>query len=126
MALATSYSDDDATFKVSPDGSKAKLAESSVGLAVDGAGNLFMADRVSVRRLSPSGTTTMVLNTGSYRGAALAVDQTGNLYIADNGNKQVLKVSNTGLITTVATASPGQPDFTYILGLAVDNSGNVF
>jgi sugar lactone lactonase YvrE len=97
------------------------------GLAVDRAGNLYIAETAAhrVRKVAPSGIITTVAGTGAQRcysqsdcfplgdggpatGAALyfptsvAVDSAGNLFIADSSNLRVRKVSPDGIITTVA------------------------
>jgi sugar lactone lactonase YvrE len=88
-----------------------------IGLAVDTAGNLYIADFVNnrIRKVS-GGTIATVAGTGlsGYSGdggpatsaqlhtpAGVAVDTGGNLYIADLGNNAVRKVSG-GNIATVA------------------------
>ena len=87
-------------------------------VALDGAGNLFFADRnhVVLRLDSRTGVVTLVAGTGEsgYSGdngpatsarlahpQGVAVDSVGNLYIADTLNACIRKVSN-GVITTVA------------------------
>ncbi|MDF3140941.1 hypothetical protein [Streptomyces sp. T21Q-yed] len=89
------------------------------GVAPDGSGNLYLADRSNqrVRKVSPDGTITTVAGNGTagFSGdggpatsAALnfphsvAVDATGTLYIADDYNHRVRKVSPDGIITTLA------------------------
>ncbi len=89
------------------------------GVALDAAGNLYIADTANhrIRQLSPSGIITTVAGNGSFSfsgdggpatGAALhfpgglAVDVAGNLYIADTNNERIRKVSINGVITTVA------------------------
>ena len=119
-------------------------------LAVDGAGNLYIADADRVRRVSPSGVITTVAGGGTvgsgggqaegvpatsvtltipaeYWGGGIAVDRSGNLFIAAIGG--VRKVSPSGIITTVDSS-------TYYLSayyspyksaqLTVDGSGNLF
>ena len=93
------------------------------GIAVDTAGNLFIADANNhrVRRVDPNGTITTVAGTGDegYRGDgglatearlnepyAVAVDFRGNVYIADADNRTVRKVDRDGIITTVAGTGP--------------------
>jgi sugar lactone lactonase YvrE len=90
-----------------------------MGIAVDAAGNLFVADRDAsvVRKIAANGTITTVAGSGTPGftgdgGAAtgaringpfgVAVDASGNLYIADTGNEVVRKVSPGGTISTVA------------------------
>ena len=79
-------------------------------MAVDGQGNLYIADQQNsrVRKVSPGGTITTFSGTGKYgfsgdgRPAAsaqlnfpyaVAVDAKGNVYIADTGNSRVRRVS---------------------------------
>jgi hypothetical protein len=88
-------------------------------LAVDSAGDLYIADRVNnrVREVSAvTGIITTVAGNGTagYSGdgdgalgaqlnapRGVALDSTGNLYIGDTGNNVIRKVS-AGIITTVA------------------------
>ena len=89
------------------------------GLAVDAAGNLYIADtgNARVRRVSAGGSIATVAGSGTPGfagdGAAatsaqlssptgVAVDAAGNLYIADLGNNRVRKVSSGGTISTAA------------------------
>ena len=89
------------------------------GLAVDGAGNLYIADSGNdrVRRVDPSGTITTIAGVGhgtfsEADGPAiaavlnipmgLAFDGAGNLYIADTGHHHIRRVDPGGIITTIA------------------------
>ena len=95
------------------------------GVAVDCAGNLYIADTFNgrIRRVSTDGTITTVAGSGTTgifsgdggpaTGAALAptdvaVDRAGNLYIADFGNSRIRQVTN-GVITTVVGHPNGAP-----------------
>ena len=97
---------------------EAQLAFPS-GVAVDGAGNLYIADRDNhrIRKVDPSGTISTIAGTGVLgfsgdsgpaidawlnRPYGVATDGAGNLYIADTGNQRIRKVDSTGIITTVA------------------------
>ena len=89
------------------------------GVAVDGAGNLYIADTENhrIRKVDLSGVITTVAGTGrrGFGGDGglavqaelgspwgVAVDGAGNLYIADVGNYRIRKVDHSGVITTVA------------------------
>ena len=89
------------------------------GVAVDSAGNLYIADRFhsAVRKVSPAGIISTVAGTGaaSYSGDGglgniatldlpqkLAVDAAGNLYIADEQNNRIRLVTPDGKIVTIA------------------------
>ena len=125
------------------------------GVAVDAAGNLYIADTHNqrIRRVeADTGVITTVAGTGTfgYAGddgpatsaqlnlpAGLAVDAAGNVYIADTHNQRVRRVDvDTGLITTVAGTGTqgyggdGGPAAGAALnspaGVAMDAAGNLF
>ena len=122
-------------------------------VAVDGSGNLFIADEFNyrVRKVSPSGTITTVAGTGVYGysgdgGPAtsaqiyfphgIVLDGSGNLYFSDSYNHRIRKVSSSGIITTVAGtgtagySGDGGPATSAQLntphGVALDGSGNLY
>ena len=126
---------------------------SPTGLALDNAGNLFVADTLNsvIRRIAPDGVVTTVAGNGTAgfsgdngpaTGAQLqypedvAVDSSGNLYIADTFNNRIRKVSANGTISTFAgsgmAAFSGDSGPATAAGLnqpwsvAVDGSGNMF
>jgi uncharacterized protein (TIGR03437 family) len=124
------------------------------GVAVDSAGNLYIADSSNgrIRKVSNGVITTVVGNglgigpggigdNGPATSAVLiqpqgvAVDSAGNLYIADTGNYRIRKVAN-GVITTAAgNGTPGfggdngpatGAQFNVPQGVAVDAAGNIY
>ena len=113
-------------------------------VAVDAHGNIFISDYDNdvIREVSAAtGTTTTVAGDGvfGYSGDGgpathaeldepdgVAVDAFGDLFIADSGNDVIREVNAaTGIITTVATVSPG-PIGIGQDGVAVDASGDIF
>jgi NHL repeat len=89
------------------------------GVAVDAAGNLYIADTINkrIRKVDTDGIISTVAGNGGARysgdgGAAtsasvnypqdVAVDSFGNLYIADTLNYRIRKVATDGIITTIA------------------------
>jgi len=123
------------------------------GVAVDGTGNLFIADHLNgrIRKVTPAGIISTVAGLGIPRfsgdgGPAIfgeiylpqdtEVDAAGNLFIADTGNRRIRKVTPAGIISTVAGTGgigfsrDGGPATTATLqdplGLALDKNGNLF
>lgn len=130
----------------------AKLNSCS-GVAVDGAGNIYIADRGNhvVRKISTAGTISTFAGTGTagYSGnggaaslatlnmpGSVATDAAGNVYISDIGNNTVRMVNTMGIIRNFAgsgvagyagdgdTAHNGRLNAPE--GLAVDAAGNVY
>lgn len=138
------------TFGFSGDGGPATSAELSApcGVAVDSAGDLFIADQSNgrIRKVDTSGTITTVAGSGygfvlgdggpasgtMFQPVTVAVDRAGNLYISDVANNALRKVSNgkiTSLYSTThqATCSQYTPtSIGEITGLAFDAAGNLF
>jgi uncharacterized protein (TIGR03437 family) len=143
----------------SGDGGPAASAElyNPLGVAVDGSGNLFIADwgNNRIRKVSSNGIITTVAGNGlpGFSGdnvpatstalsspRRVAVDGSGNLFIADTGNQRIRKVSASGIITTVAGNGNGGTSGGFSgdgglaiyaslynpTGVAVDGSGNLF
>jgi len=114
------------TAAFSGDGGPATSASlnSPQGLALDAAGNLYIADSENhrIRKVSPDGTITTAVGNGVARfsgdggpataaslssPSGLALDASRNLYIADTSNQRIRKVSPDGTITTVAGSGAG-------------------
>jgi len=108
-----------------------------VAVAVDAAGNVYIADKGGhrVRRVGANGLISTFAGTGSpeYSGdsmpasrsglnepSGVATDAGGNVYIADSINQRVRVVDSSGTIQTLAF----WVDF--VSGVAVDWAGNVY
>jgi len=129
----------------------AALVNSPGGLAVDSAGNLYVADTANhrVRRITPGGTISTVAGSGTAGDAgdgglataaslnmpgAVALDSNGALLIADTFNHRIRRVAG-GTISAVAGngaagfAGDGGPAtaaaLNQPLGVTVDVAGNI-
>lgn len=109
------------------------------GLAVDSAGNLYVADSANsmIRKVTPSGAVTTLAGRaqtpGFLDGAgnaarfsqpyALAVDNADTIYVTDIlGNEAIRLVTPAGAVTTMSLL----PLLSSAEGLAVDGAGNVY
>jgi uncharacterized protein (TIGR03437 family) len=119
------------------------------GLAVDAAGNLYIADAGNFRvRMVSGGIITTIAGNGTqgytdgpaasaqFNGLAdLAIDSAGNLYVADFYN-QAIRLLSHGVMTTVAgngaygTGGDNLPATSVPLagpsGIALDSAGNLY
>ena len=119
------------------------------GLAVDGAGVLYVADTGNnlIRRLTPDGIASTIaghLEAGFRDGSGfqarfngpvgLAVDANGRIIVADSYNDRIRAINPDGTVVTLAgTGEPGVVDgpalearFDTPCGVAVDATGNIY
>lgn len=99
------------------------------GLAVDAAGNLYVADagNSTIRKVTAGGVVTTLAGTPGVGGLEdgtgiqtlfnqpkdLALNSAGDLYVADTGNATIRKITSAGVVTTLAlSAAPVSPPVT--------------
>ena len=121
------------------------------GIAVDGTGNVYVADSGShiIRKIDSAGIVTTFAGANGVSGSAdgiaatarfsrpdgVAVDKKGNIYVADTGNCTIRKITASGIVTTFA-GTAGQcialngtgtaARFNHPGSIAVDNTGNAY
>jgi DNA-binding beta-propeller fold protein YncE len=119
------------------------------GIAVDAAGNLYIADSFnnSIRKVTTGGVVTTLAGSGTlgyvdgtglgaqfYSPQGVVADANGNVYVADYGNNMIRKVTAAGVVTTLAgSGTAGYADgtgtgsaFKSPCGIAIDGGGNLY
>ena len=114
------------------------------GVAVDGTGNLYVADsgNNTIRKVTPSGVVTTLAGTAGVTGSAdgtgaaaqfndpvdLAVDGSGNVYVSDWSNYLIRKITPAGVVTTFVGAlfNPYYQDGTGAAARFLDPAGLAF
>jgi sugar lactone lactonase YvrE len=132
-------------------GGEALFSDQAKGLAVNSAGNVFVADSLNctIRKITPDGVVSTIAGSAGrpgsvdgpgrkarfFRPGGLAVDASGRVYVADTYNQTIRMVTPDGVASTIA-GSPGQPGnqdgpaaqarFRFPGPVAVDAAGDVF
>ncbi|MGN6647108.1 MAG: choice-of-anchor D domain-containing protein [Cytophaga sp.] len=118
------------------------------GTAVDGLGNVYIADETRVRKITPEGTVTTLAgnpyigtqdgtgaNARFYEASGITVNAAGNVFVADLKNHNIRKITPAGVVTTIAGSSgtSGYADgnglnarFNNPSALVLDASGNLY
>lgn len=106
------------------------------GLAVDGSGNVYVADALNGRImeytssgsfLKQFGTTSSIGVYTLYMPYGVAVDSYGNVYVVDMSGNFVKEFSSGGYyVTQWGHYGPQNGNFTEPIGIAIDQYGNVY
>ncbi len=121
-----------------------------LGIAIDGAGNLFVADtqNLRIRKITAGGVVTTVAGNGARGNSdgtaagtgfnnpyGVTVDKAGNLFVTDTLNQQIIKISPTG-VASVYAGKAGDTDtgdgpgpaatLQQPMGITIDNDGNLY
>jgi sugar lactone lactonase YvrE len=137
--------------RIAPDGRTTTLPgafDTPSGLAIDKAGNVFVADTGAnaIRKISRDGVVTTLAGDGTagfrdgpaaqarFNGPiGVAVDEAGNVYVADTYNDRIRLITKDGQVKTLAGGeAPGFADgqgagaaFNTPCGLALDRAGDL-
>ncbi|OKS87483.1 NHL domain-containing protein [Mucilaginibacter polytrichastri] len=116
-------------------------------MAIDKAGNLFVADAGNhkIRKVTPTGVVstfagdgTAVFNDGASGSASfinitgLAFDTEGNLFVVDAGSYRIRKITTDGIVSTIAGNIGGSDNplanagFASPKGITIDNYDNIY
>jgi len=128
---------------------KAASFANLMGITADGNGNIYVADSHNnlIRKINSDGTVktfagSIVAGSEDGQGAmasffnpeAVAADGKGNVYVADTHNNLIRKISEDGMVTTIAgrrgngfvQGNDNSARFDNPSGIAVDVNGNVY
>ncbi|MEO7105433.1 MAG: hypothetical protein ABIZ09_03580 [Rhodoferax sp.] len=130
--LVSTFAGDDGQTLVDGVGAAARF-NAPLGMAKDSAGNFYVIDANTIRKISSLGAVSTLaggINSGFVDGAgsvaqfsaprSLAVDVAGNVYVADSLNHAIRKISPAGVVSTLSTG------FNYPSGIAIDSAGNLY
>jgi len=106
------------------------------GVAIDAAGNLFIADAGTntVYELASGASITVALGSGLSAPRGIAVDGAGNIFVADTGNNQIVEIPVVGGVPSTAAQVIAITAGTSVAGhtlnapeaITVDGAGNLY
>ena len=120
------------------------------GVAVDSAGNVYVGETGGyyIRKITPAGVVTTLAGNGGSGFAdgtgtnasfgtpeGVAVDSAGTIYVSDHSGRRIRKVSETGVVTTLAGNGNFTPfadgtgtnaTFGTPMGIVLDAIGNIY
>ncbi|HEX4155444.1 MAG TPA: Ig-like domain repeat protein [Acidobacteriaceae bacterium] len=96
-------------------------------VAIDGSGNLFVADNSlnTVTEISSGNGTPVTVGSGLNAPQGVTVDPAGNLFIADTGNNRVVEVPLVAGVLNTAAQTVVASSLSAPMGLALDIYGNI-
>lgn len=124
------------------------------GICVDATGNVYVSDKGNnrIRKITPEGLVTTFAGNDSNKsidgiGAdasfadpfPIAADKNGNIYVGDRVSNKIRKITQAGVVSTLAGGGPGSgmyngaedgqgvnASFETLQGLSIDAEGNVY
>jgi len=119
------------------------------GIAIDGSGNVIVADfnNNRIRKVTPGGVVTTVAGTGAVGASngpaasatfnspiSVALDAVGNIYVADRLNFTIREITSAGMVSTIAgSGAQAEVDgagtsasFNYPNSITIDNRNNLY
>ena len=92
------------------------------GLAIDSAGNFYVAGNNQVVEFPAGGRTPVPMGSGFNNPSGVAVDASGAVYVADSGNARIVRLAGGGAVqSSLAIAGLSNPQ-----GIALDAAGNLY
>lgn len=118
---------------------KSARFDAPFGVAADSHGNIYVSDKMSVRKIDARGMVSTLAGAADAGGTtdgsgtearfenpiAVTADSKGNVYVADSGNNNIRKITPSGMVKTLRDPRRDTP-FNGPVGVAVDEKGYIY